>query len=373
VVSLLVTWGMLGSFVLGSFLVPQAASDAAIAANESCWKFDESRLAIAVVVSGCVGLIAVASYVVSATSDLSSLGTVQGWVEIAVKYSVARYQDQETETIFVRLLVGINYAGAMLAGVLKGQDPDARRGFLPLLPILACCLITLVTTAKTPLMLGILCSFAGQFASRSSTSATVSAATSGRFRRIAGFVLVVIVLLGSLVLRYGGADGLDLKLLVERTGSYAIGPVYAFSAWVSTGGIEVADPGLGRYSVAGIFELLGIGRRVSGFYEYITINDATADSNIFSALRGLIQDFYLPGALLFMLLLGLCAQILAMRRSDGPWERAISVGFLSAIYLFLGWSPIISIFNYNGVHFAVLVVFLGLLMCVRKVPGSRVV
>src|SRR6185369_2865976 len=201
-----------------------------------------------------------------------------------------------------------------------------------------------------------------------------------QLRRLGLIALVVMVLLASLVLRYGGAAGVDLALIAERSGSYAIGPVYAFSAWVSTGGLAVSEAGFGRYSIAGIFELLGIGRRVSGFYEYIVINDATAESNIFSAFRGLIQDFYLPGALFLLFLLGILAQLLISRRASSATSYAASIGLLSAIYLFVGWSPIISIFNYNGVHFAVFTVLFTLLICVRRVvsgartePGRQVV
>ncbi len=102
----------------------------------------------------------------------------------------------------------------------------------------------------------------------------------------------------------------------------------------------------GQYSLAGAFDLLGLKKREAALdYEPIMLQNGTA-SNVYTAFRGLIQDFSLPGALLVSLACGLLCGSAYTRACSG---RIGSVLILAGYYSFFLWSPIVSIFNYNSV------------------------
>jgi oligosaccharide repeat unit polymerase len=365
---------LVGAYLIGSVSAARAFESGKVALDRSAWTIDSAVLLGWVVLLGLTGMAAVISYVSSSSAGLSALGSLESWVEMAVDYSVQRYQGEETESLFVRLLVALNYSGAILAGALSALEVPRRR-FLVWLPILACGLMTLVTTAKTPLLLGVLCMVSGRFALQMSGCGELPVSRGpSRVWSVAFVLLGSMALLASLVFRYGGASEVDFELIAERIGGYLFGQVYVFSAWVTTGGLNVEDPGFGRNTLAGAFELVGIGHREAGYYSYIVLDDATSQSNIFTAFRGLIQDFFLPGALMFMFVLGAVTEC-CVRLVGSALSLVLSVTVLSAAYLFLGWSPIISVFIYNDMLFAVGVVFLVLLSCVRsavKCGGANV-
>ena len=54
---------------------------------------------------------------------------------------------------------------------------------------------------------------------------------------------------------------------------------------------------MGAYTFAGVFDLLGIKQRQIGVYEQYETLAGGEDTNIYTLLRGLIQDFTLPGAM----------------------------------------------------------------------------
>lgn len=102
----------------------------------------------------------------------------------------------------------------------------------------------------------------------------------------------------------------------------------------------------GIYSLAGAFDVLGLSKRVSALsYEPVMLDDGYS-SNIFTAFRGLIQDFSLPGALFLCMGGGWLAGSAYANASRG---RMSSVPILAGYYAFFLWSPIVSIFNYNSV------------------------
>ena len=210
----------------------------------------------------------------------------------------------------------------------------------------------MITTAKAPFLICILAAVCGLFAARQTDKSRTGPAQGIGLRGILLGSAIALVLVLSLAARYGGGDDVDSDLLVGRVAGYVFGQVYAFSAWVTTGGWLVDHAAFGQYTLAGVFELFGIGARTGGMYTEIAIDDGAAESNVFTAFRGLIQDFYLPGAVAVMFALGLLVTFLAKSRNDSLGQPMAITGLLTA-YLFLGWSPVISIFNYNSVVLAV--------------------
>ena len=124
----------------------------------------------------------------------------------------------------------------------------------------------------------------------------------------------------------------------------------------------------GQYSLAGPFDLLGLKERKAALdYEPIMLENGTA-SNVYTAFRGLIQDFSLPGALLLSLASGLLCGSAYRRACNGEIG---SVLILAGYYSFFLWSPIASVFDYNSVWLGLLVAWFVVTKDQRSISMSN--
>ena len=340
---------LVAAFVAGAGCIKSSGKQVSLV-NSPEWQCQTTALeAIAICFSIC-GFAAL-YYYIQQGPGFGSLLSLDAWLESAVRYSVARYEGDETEPLAIRVLMGFNYAAAMLGGAAFSlKCPRASATIAMPLVVGAC--ITLITTAKAPFMICIMAAICGAFAARSEGTDAKDSERKLGVREVAIAIAIALVLVLSLAARYGGGDDVDSELITGRVAGYLFGQVYAFSAWVTTGGWLIDNPGLGKYSLAGVFELLGAGARAGGMYTEIAIDDGAAESNVFTAFRGLVQDFYLTGAVAIMFLAGLLAKWLTQGRSV-LLPRPLAIASLLVAYLFIGWSPIISIFNYNSMVMAV--------------------
>jgi oligosaccharide repeat unit polymerase len=142
-----------------------------------------------------------------------------------------------------------------------------------------------------------------------------------------------------------------------------------FSAWFQANALSTTfHPALGQYTFAGVFELLHIHTRVAGVYtEQVTIGGSTY--NIYTAFRGLIEDFTVPGALVFLALVGFGAQMAYQRVRPGNLPYA---GLLAAFYAATLWSFVVDIFIYNSIVLA-FVVLVGYLILAARLTSTRAV
>jgi len=118
-----------------------------------------------------------------------------------------------------------------------------------------------------------------------------------------------------------------------------------FSDWLQRGGWATAKPSWGLYTFAGEFDLLQLGHRAAGIFTDQAYVDG-APYNIYTAFRGLIEDFTLPGALAVLALLGYGAQVAFSRVRRGDIRF---VAPLAAFYIFTLWSFIVDVFAYNTI------------------------
>ena len=302
------------------------------------------------VLGGC-GLAAAVTYILMSNELPQSVFDLQGWLRIPAQYSIARYHEDFLEPLPLRILLALNYAGAMLGGILLAVEASARRRRVGAIPVVAGVLITLVTTAKAPLLICALGSLAGYLAARQCFGAARS--RRGGWITLVRPVLLVVGLastvVGSLTLRYGVEGDIDVATIAERLVGYVFGHMYALSAWLGTVGPWGDQLLFGQFTFAGLFEALGIAHRdVTGLYDAIPLNAMSADTNVFTALRGLVEDWSLPGGLLFVLGLGVGAGI-AGRIARARSANVGTITSLVALYVFAAWTPIISIYAYNVV------------------------
>jgi oligosaccharide repeat unit polymerase len=142
-------------------------------------------------------------------------------------------------------------------------------------------------------------------------------------------------------------------------GGYLIG----LSAWIDDSLLNNefgSDLSLGKYTFAGLFQLLGISNREAGLLgEFQTFSDF--NSNIYTFFRFIIMDYGLLGSTLVFLILGF---VFSLAYHFARKKKFIFSLPLSMFYSMVLWSHTASLFVYNTVllsfvlFFAYLSVFL---------------
>jgi oligosaccharide repeat unit polymerase len=124
--------------------------------------------------------------------------------------------------------------------------------------------------------------------------------------------------------------------------------------------------GFGQYSFGGAFELLGIKQRETALNYIPVMLENGVDSNIFTAFRGLIQDFSYPGAVVLLTIAGFVA---GRAYTNSCWGNMRGLPILAGYYSFFLWSPIVSVFAYNSVLLGLIVGWLFLRSQEGRITG----
>ena len=179
------------------------------------------------------------------------------------------------------------------------------------------------------------------------------------FVSIAGIVFVCLFV--SLQwLREAGGDFIA-ELLMEKIKLYFFGYLSAFSLWVSS--VHNVDVTLGMTTFAGPFSFIGLIDRKLGFYDSTTIIYGLTSTNVYTALRGIINDFTIIGSLVFGIGIGFGATMAFQKSLQGYLFWLVP---LTMFYAFTLYAPLISIFHYNSVIASWLIVFLTFFLVPRQ-------
>jgi oligosaccharide repeat unit polymerase len=310
-----------------------------------------------------VGLILFSVQSLSGAPRLTSFHAI---VETIHQLAIARNSGTWQEPAAARVLTSALYLGAMLSGLMIGVRKTGRARWLSLAAFIPSVLVTVILTTKSSILLPMALWASAYFATSIATG-NPPRLTVKRAAWLAGFV---VVLAGAFVLiqmaRYAGwSQGRPLAvvtLLWADVFSY----LGAFSIWFQSKALTASlYPTLGQYTFAGVFELLHIHSRVAGLYTDQLVVNGTG-YNIYTAFRGLIEDFTVPGALLFLAVIGFGTEIAYRRVRSGDF---LYVGLVAAFYAATLWSFVVDVFIYNTIVLAFLVL-IGYLAIASR-PSSR--
>jgi oligosaccharide repeat unit polymerase len=271
-------------------------------------------------------------------------------------WSVDRYAG-DVEPWPVRLTIMWVYPAALLAGICCATSRRRIHKYLSFAPLVPAALIGTLFAARAGLLFSTVCWLSGFLAIRYLENGGKFALFQKKFvismltLVICGFVFFVAV--DSLRIFQNG-DDMQVRLEPSRIYKYCFGSIPAFSTWLHFG--HRSDAAWGAYTFSGVFDLLGIKQRQIGVYdEYLTLAGGE-DVNIYTFLRGLIEDFTLAGACVFGVLFGIVAGY------AGRGQTTTHLLILAGYYAFVLFSPIISLFAYNGLilAWAVTALVLGL-------------
>ncbi len=220
-------------------------------------------------------------------------------------------------------------------------------------------MVTVILTTKSsillPMALGVSAYLATSIAADNPPRLTV--------KRAAWLTGIVVVLAGAFVLiqmaRYAGWSQGSPLAVVQLLWADAFPYLGAFSIWFQGKAVSGSlHPPLGQYTFAGVFEVLHIHSRVAGLYtDQVTVNGV--GYNIYTAFRGFIEDFTIPGALLLLGAVGFGAELAYRRVRAGD---LLYVGLLAAFYGATLWSFVVDVFIYNTIvlSFLVLIGYLAI-------------
>lgn len=298
-------------------------------------------------------------------------------MEISSQYIALRYSNEVNTSILSRMGTVFNYVGVMLGGlVFSTTNHQVKKYLILLLTLFPSVIIMVVQGAKGTLFLCAVL-FYSTFLIYRIYNGNLRL-TDKKINRNIIFSLVLLfpAIVSSFLSR--GLYGYDSDYVIERLiyyfSSYAFAHLYAFSDWFS---FYINAPYIynyeaqtgyhfGFYTFMSAFRAFGDQTEVPpGVYdEYFQYEDVI-QTNIYTFFRGLILDFGVGGSLLFMLALGIIAN-LAFRNVLRYKRPYFSLSFYSIMIGFYYTSFIISIFIWNSI-FITFLIFSVILYLNRKI------
>jgi oligosaccharide repeat unit polymerase len=281
--------------------------------------------------------------------DATSATRAGDLAELAMYTSMGRYGGEYEIPTLVRLLTASSYVAATISGVVTSasarEERKWSRGVLWILPLVA---TVVIHTEKAGLLYGLVMFAAGWAAGRALARHTGGVKASTIF----AVVLAVFVLLAFFVaaqsMRMNRVSFADIPFVLNHLRIYVVGHMPVFGHWWTFEYPRIAVDGFGTHTFAGMAELMGLTVRKAGLY---VGSAGFTESNIYTALRPLLEDFGIVGALAFMFVLaygaGVGWRLLVLGRRIG----AVPVVGFTAYVL---WSPITSIFVYSTIIAVVL-------------------
>jgi oligosaccharide repeat unit polymerase len=278
--------------------------------------------------------------------------SIAGLLAIGHFLSVTRYSGEQ-EPLVYRVLITWSYPAAMLGGVDFALSNGRGRKLLSLAAFAPGLLVGFFQSERAPMLIAF-CLWLGTFL------ATKIFKTGGAFhylsRRLvlgmACFVLAALcfyIFLDS-IRTHDTQNDFIVEADWARVKSSFLGSLSVFSQWACK--LDAAPLSYGAYTFAGVFDLLGVHPRQQGVFENpVTLPDGS-ETNVYSAFRGLVQDFSFIGALVLCVGVGGLAGASYRHASAGRFEW---IPVLAAFYAFVCFSPIVSIFTYNGPILALVV------------------
>ncbi len=251
------------------------------------------------------------------------------------------------------------YTASLLGGIIFRFLKDKRK-LICLTPILIALFYGLILAVRSGLLLSIILWLAGWLGAKVlfknylfNFKTVMLAALS--------FMIFIMLFISVKWLRSGADDPFLIILLLDNARISLFGFISAFSTWVKD--YQYAGLTFGANTLSGPLDLFGIIDREIGYYKENIFLAGKGYTNIYTAFRGLIEDFSIPGSLIIGFAIGVLARISFNKccRSQFMWLIPLTL-----FYAFVLYSPIISLFNYNSVIMAWLITTVPLILIHKK-------
>jgi oligosaccharide repeat unit polymerase len=292
---------------------------------------------------------------------------------LANAVSINRYDSTEGLPFLVSPLLATSFTACCLAAWFNGVARRRiwRAGAVALLGPL---FYSVTTTARTAVLMACVFLAIGWLVSRHATGADHKPIFSTPLRAGAGIFLIgllaylAVVLIALLRVGPNGISDPAIMDLVQRKAIVSMtgGPI-VMDQWLRE---SLADPetpalGLGATTVSGLVPGY---ERAQGVYGDFRVVSPGLQSNVYTIIRGLVEDFGIGGAYLthFFFGIGSAVVVIYSKRSVGLATHILVL----ALYAIAFWSTIISPLVYGSVVFAI--ISSGFLIHAFTRSGSKV-
>ncbi|MCK0512713.1 O-antigen polymerase [Aromatoleum buckelii] len=237
-------------------------------------------------------------------------------LSIGGTYASKRYSGEIVSSVYSQIGLQFSYCTVVLGGLLYGsRDTTRRRKKLIIISFLPSLLVVFLQSAKGLFFFSVFLFIGGVLVTKIYDK-KFSLFNGAEIRTLATYGLFALPVVIASFLSRGIYQLNDSVLIISRLRYYLISyssvHLPAFSDWFSdryTGessmGYRQDFLSMGFYTFMSFFRLAGDDRPVlAGIYdEYYSYGD-TIQGNLYTAFRGLISDFTLPGSLLVAFILG---------------------------------------------------------------------
>ena len=281
--------------------------------------------------------------------------SVGGLFSLGHLLSVERYGGEQPPFLVRALIVWI-FPAALLGGMSFAVAKKRRDRMLCFLPLVSALILSIIQATRANTLIAVVLGTGGYIAVKATLGGVGYRPVNRKTLLSLGGVMAAgwlfFISMDALRSHKQQDEEIEVDSDWARVKFSTIGYLAVFGHWVNDSeGQGTFHLGLGAYTFGGLLEVAGLHPRETGLYTK-SVSLEGDDSNIYTAFRGLIEDFSLPGAMAFCLLIGFLSGQ-AYRKSSLPGQ-GVWVLALAAFYVFLLWSPIVSIFLYNGPILAIL-------------------
>lgn len=250
-----------------------------------------------------LGFVSVVVTLITNGIQLSSVFSINGILNVNTYYSSYRSSGRiANASMFSQILSLFIYLSALCGGYCFNYANafDKSKRLWCVISIFPAILITLLTSGKSGTIASAILWLCAWCVSRAEMYGCLPRVSFKIIRRVS---ILAIVLLGllylAMLLRVGDFSVGTRQAILNKLYTYAFGQTLNFDLWFTRDAKLLGD-GLGYNTYMVLPHILGIGNRISGVYYVI----AGSAGNVFTAFRGVIQDFGIIGGLLFGFLKG---------------------------------------------------------------------
>lgn len=283
--------------------------------------------------------------------------SISNYLKISNNSALERYSGEQSISLLYKIGSILAYYSAFTLGFILAVDKKNVTSaqcctwgtivFLFLISLLD----SFLMAARAGMMMMIFCFFSSYIIvsqvqeSGRAISLSIKAVLKLAFSLITVFLFFLIIQIFR-----GGKEDFDLISIVSHLITWFVGHISVFSIWIEN--IDLSGrPQLGVNIFAGVSDLIGFKERNVGIYEGVNIGNGRI-SNIYTALRPVIEDVTIFGMAILYMLFGLSISVLIKTRNLKV--KKIFIFICIAIAVFLLWSFVTSIFVYNTILFALL-------------------
>lgn len=282
-----------------------------------------------------------------------SLFSMESIRNIARRFSIMRYAEGYSPPLLSRILTVWIYIGALLGGIRYLGAKTRKERLISFLPFVPALLMTVILTTKVSMLFAVIL-FSGAAITVKTYMDNGRSNLSFLFKPALYSSLILFPLVFIADILRGGKTDWMFGPVWEHLKPYFFGHLAVFTTWFETNWVQNIDPQIGAFSLAGLFNMLGIHPRAQGLYSDVTSLDML-NSNVYTMFRGLIQDFTLLGSLFALFAFGMISGVAYNRVARG---EILFVPLLACFYIVTAWSFVVSVLNYNSILFALIFLFL---------------